>query len=160
MHTPFTRMPAHGCVPPVGVVVVVVVVLDVVVLDVVVEEEVVDVAARVVVVTGRVVVVVAVAVVVVTLVDVVVEFGGREVTPPRFDGTHSARSGVNRRDRFARVTSKQTNTGAALTAAGATVGGAGVAGTQSRLGSRILSWNRSPACTGNGGEKRVVAFRG
>jgi len=164
MHTPLTRMPAQGWVPPVVVVVaVVVVVLDVVVELVVVDARVVVVAGRVVVVVADVVVVVGFAVVVVTFVDdVVVEFGGAVATPPTLDGTHSVRSGVNRRERFARLTSKHTNTGPEVTAAGATIGGAVGAGTHSPLGSRTrsCSCSRSPTFTGNGGVKRVVTLGG
>jgi hypothetical protein len=144
------------------VVVVLVVVLDVVVLDVVVELVVVELV--VVDVAGRVVVVVVgLAVVVVARVDeVVVEFTGSVATPPTFDGMQSVRSGVNRCDRFARLTSKHTNTGPAPTAAGVTVDVGGDTGTQRRLGSRTRSWSwrRSPTFTGNGGVKSDVAFAG
>ena len=65
----------------------------------------------VVVVGGRVVVVVGGRVVVVVDVDVVVDEPAGGVVPPMVDGTHKLRSGVNRRDRFARLTSKQTHAG-------------------------------------------------
>ena len=162
MQTPLMITPAQGCVPPGRVVVVVVlvlevVVLDVVVLDVVVELLVVDVAGRVVVVVvvaGRVVVV-AREVVVVALVDDVVVEPGSVPAPPTVEGTHSVRSGVNRRDRLARLTSKHTKTWPAVTAAGATVGVEVGVSTHSRLGSRIRSCRRSPTFTGNGGVNRA-----
>ena len=167
-HTPLMITPGHGWVPDDGVVTVVVgaIVVDVVVVvgaivvDVVVDVVVVD----VVVVAGRVVVVVAGRVVVVVVevevvADVVGEPGG--VVPPRVDGTHNVRSGVNRRERFARLTSKQTQAGPEVTTAGATapVPATG-AGTHRRLGSSTRSRSRSPIFTGNGGVKATVAFGG
>jgi hypothetical protein len=157
MHTPLMITPAQGWVPG-GFVVVVVVDVDVVVVEVVVVDVVVvDVAGWVVVVVVEVVV--DVAVVEVAPVEDVVDEPAGGVLPPMVDGTHRLRSGVNRRDRFAKLTSKQTNAGAPLTAAGVTVGPV-VAGTHNRLGSSTRSRSRSPIFTGNGGAKRTAGNGG
>ena len=168
-HTPLMITPAHGWVPDDGVVTVVVgaIVVDVVV-EVVVEvvEVVVDVVVEeVVVVAGRVVVVVVAGRVVVVVVDVDVvddavgASGG--VVVPMVDGTHRLSSGMNRREPFARRTSKQTQAGPLVTTAGATAGVPTTgAGTQSRLGSSTRSRSRSPTLTGRGGVKTAVAFGG